>query len=174
MRQYFPTVTMRNFISYFRINYDLNKDEIPFQELINFVKEEMKNALDLDRMIDQIIANVKIEKNVFLRAVPLPVKVIAMRSAYGMIGENLNSFVISNLGKVAIPEKMESLISHYQFVITPSDDTPKTASVVSFKDTLCLSFISKFVEREYETAFFRVLSENGLTMQIEANNWEVV
>ncbi|VEU82636.1 hypothetical protein [Acholeplasma hippikon] len=174
MRQYFPSVTMRNFISYFRINYDLNQNDLKLEQVITDVKRMMKEELNVERMIDQIVENVKIEKNFLLRAVPLPVKVVAMRSAYGIVGEALNSYVISNLGKVTIPKKMESFISHYQFIITPSNDTPKVAAVISYQDTLCISFISKIVEREFEQAFVKILSENGLSMQIEANNWEVL
>ncbi len=174
LRQFYPAVTLRNFASFVRINYDLNQDSKELSFIIDLVKQEMKKELDLDVMVNRIISNVKYEQNPFLRPTPLFLKIAAMRSVYGMIGEALNSYDISNLGKVDLPKQMIPYISHYQFTISTSNDTPKAASVVSFGDTLCLSFISKIIERDFEKTFFGILKENGIISRIEANNWEVV
>lgn len=174
MRQFYPSITLRNFASFVRINYDLNQEEATFKEIIDLVKNEMKQELHIDEMLNRIIQNVKYEQSPLLRMTPLPVKILAMRSVYGMIGESLNSYDISNLGKVELPSQMIPYISHYQFIIAPSNDTPKAASVVSFNDTLTLSFISKIIERGFETAFFEILNSHGIKSRIESSNWEVV
>src|SRR5690606_27509902 len=174
LRQFFPTVSLRNFVSYVRINYDLNQQEQELKDILQIVKEEFKKELDPDFMVNRIITNVKTEQNKLLRMAPLFVKIPGMRSVYGMIGETLNSYDISNLGKVEFPSGMKPYISHYQFTIATSNDTPKAASVISFGDTLCLSFISKIINRDFEIAFFEILKQQGILSRIEANNWEVV
>src|SRR5690606_8196756 len=150
LRNMFPTVTLRNFVNYVRINYDLNQPEQELKIILDHVKESMKKEMDPDLMVNRIIGNVKIEQNFLLRMAPLLIKIPAMRSVYGVIGETLNSYDISNLGRVELPKQMMPYISHYQFTIAPSKDTPKAASVVSFGDVLCLSFISKIIDRDFE------------------------
>jgi len=144
------------------------------KDIVQIVKDEFKKELDPDFMVNRIITNVKTEQNKILRMAPLFVKIPAMRSVYGMVGETLNSYDISNLGKVELPSGMKQYISHYQFTIATSNDTPKAASVISFGDTLCLSFISKIINRDFEIAFFEILKQQGILSRIEANNWEVV
>ncbi|WP_026399998.1 hypothetical protein [Acholeplasma equifetale] len=174
LRQYYPSITLRNFASFVRIDYDLNQDTKDLAAIIEFVKKRMKEELNLDLMVNKVIANVKLEQNPLLRMVPLPIKAIAMKSVYGLIGEALNSFDISNLGKVDLPRDMQEHISHYQFTIGPSNDTPKAASVISYNDTLCLTFISKMIERDFESAFMSLLREEGIVAEIENNDWEVM
>src|SRR5690606_28536336 len=152
MRQFYPSITLRNFASFVRVNYDLNQQEQELKDIVMLVKSEMKKELDPDLMLNRIIQNVRYEQNPFLRLTPLFVKILAMRSVYGMIGEALNSFDISNLGQVILPKDMQPFISHYQFTIATSNDTPKALSVVTYNGTLTLSFISKMIERDFEKA----------------------
>lgn len=174
MRQFYPSITLRNFASFVRVNYDLNQQEQELKDIIMLVKSEMKKELDPDLMLNRIIQNVRYEQNPFLRLTPLFVKILAMRSVYGMIGEALNSFDISNLGQVILPKDMQPFISHYQFTIATSNDTPKALSVVTYNGTLTLSFISKMIERDFEKAFFEILGEHKIKSYIESNNWEVI
>jgi len=174
MRQFFPAITLRNFASFIRVNYDLNQDIDDIGEIIKFVKEEMEKELNLDQMVNRIISNVKIEQSPLLRITPLYIKTLAMKSAYGLLGEALNSFSISNLGKVNLPKDMIPHISHYQFIIGASYETPKNLSIVSFGNTLTVSFISKIIERDIEKAFFDIFKELNIASLIEHNNWEVI
>jgi len=173
MRQYYPSVTLRNFASYVRINYDLNLDEMNLEHILNYVKDEMKKQLNLDDMVNMIITNVRYEQNKLLRMTPLSIKIIAMRSVYGKIGNKLNTFDTSNLGLVKLPKDMAKHISHYSFMIVPNDYTPKAMSFVSFGDTMTISFISKIIERDFEIEFFELLKQLDVVSQIEANGWEV-
>lgn len=174
MRQYYPSVTLRNFASYVRINYDLNQDENELEHILSFVKLEMKNQLNLEDMVNSIIQNVRYEQNKLLRMTPLSIKIVAMRSVYGKIGNKLNTFDTSNLGLIKLPKDMSEHISHYSFMIVPNLDTPKAMSFVSFKDTMTISFISKIVERDFEIEFFKILKSLDIESQIEANGWEVI
>lgn len=173
MRQYYPSVTLRNFASYVRINYDLNLEETNLEHILDYVKTEMKKQLNLEDMVNSIITNVRYEQNKLLRMTPLSIKIIAMRSVYGKIGNKLNTFDTSNLGLVKLPKDMAKHISHYSFMIVPNLDTPKAMSFVSFEDTMTISFISKIIERDFEIEFFKILKALDIESQIEANGWEV-
>jgi hypothetical protein len=121
-----------------------------------------------------MISNVKYEQNIFNRLAPLPLKILVMKSIYGIIGESMNSISYSNIGVVDLPLSMKPYISHYQFNISSSPEQPKVVSSVSFENTLCFSFISNIIERDLEKEFFKVIHELGLTPTIEASEWEVL
>ncbi len=173
MRQFYPSVTLRNFASYLRINYDLNNPTLDLKTVLDFVKNEMKKELNVEDMVNAIIANVRYEQNKLLRMTPLPIKIVAMRSVYGKIGNKLNTFDTSNLGIVKLPKSMAEHISHYSFMTVPNKDTPKAMSFITFENTLTISFISKIIERDFEIEFFEILKSLGIQSQIEGNNWEV-
>jgi len=173
MRQYYPSVTLRNFASYVRINYDLNQDETQLEHILNYVKDAMHKELNLEDMVNSIITNVRYEQNPFLRMTPLGIKIIAMRSVYGKIGNSLNTFDTSNLGLVKLPKAMAEHISHYSFVIVPNNYTPKAMSFVSFGNVFTISFVSKIIERDFEVEFFEILKQLDIESQVEANGWEV-
>ena len=173
MRQYYPSVTLRNFASYVRINYDLNQDETELEQILKFVKDAMQKELNLEDMVNSIITNVRYEQNPLLRMTPLSIKILAMRSVYGKIGNSLNTFDTSNLGLVKLPKAMAEHISHYSFVIVPNSYTPKAMSFVSFENTFTISFVSKIIERDFEVEFFEILKNLNIESQVEANGWEV-
>lgn len=174
MRKYFSLDTLRNFASFVRINYDLNQKDVTFKEVIDIVKIQMKQELILESMHERIVSNVRFEKNIFNRITPLFLKVWAMRIVYGLIGESMNSFALSNLGRVDLPESMRPHVSHYQFIIGASPSVVKSASMISYENHLVLTFVSCVIERHIERAFFDILTKEGIDVTLEANEWEVL
>ncbi len=173
-RKYYQSISLRNFVSFIRVNYDLNNKDITFTELLEYIKTSFKEELAPEKIYERMISNVKYEKNFFNRLAPLPLKILVMKSIYGMIGESMNSISFSNIGVVDIPESMKPYISHYQFNISSSPEQPKVVSSVTFGNTLCFSFVSNIIERDLEKEFFQIIYEQGLTPTIEASEWEVL
>lgn len=174
VRKYYQSISLRNFVSFIRVNYDLHNKDITFTELLQYIKTTFKEELSYDKLYARMISNVKYEQNIFNRLAPLPLKILVMKSIYGIIGESMNSISYSNIGVVNLPDSMKPYISHYQFNISSSPEQPKVVSSVSFENTLCFSFISNIIERDLEKEFFQIIHEFGLTPTIEASEWEVL
>lgn len=174
MRKYFDTATMRNFASFIRINFDLNNKDISFDEVMKMVNGEFEYELDINKMHERMISNVRFERNWVNRIAPLFIKKLAMKAVYGLIGEAMNSFALSNLGVVKLPDSMKEYISHYQFIIGASPSVVKSASVISYEDNLVFTFTSCIIERKIEKVFFETIKQLGLETTIESNNWEVL
>lgn len=172
LRRIFPSRTLRNFSLYTRTICNLDK-ELTFEEIVASVKTDMSEQLKKENMQAMIFQNVKIEKNIFLRLVPLAIKEIALRAGYRAWGDNANSFSFSNLGKVTLPREMIPYIDKIEFCNGASYRSPVNLGVISFGDKLVMTFSGAIVERDLQRAFFRLLAGFGLEVVIETNELEL-
>ena len=95
LRSRFSSKTMRNFTLYVRCKHDFHTD-ISLEDCIALCKEQIAKGLDTEEIEKLIHYNVKIEKNVLIKIVPLFLKDIVMKLSYMRVGENLQSGDISN------------------------------------------------------------------------------
>ena len=117
-------------------------------------------------------ANVKMERNVFLRVTPLFIKNIAMKIGYNILGDNIQTVSVSNLGVVNFPKSMEKYIENVGFDLGASYLITKNLGVASYKDKINLSFSSSVVETGLEQKFFKLLTDQGCKIEVVSNYWE--
>lgn len=172
MRQFISTKTLRNFVLYMRINYDFNQD-LSLEDIFKITKQGFKEELNKEKLLSTLASNVKFEKNIINRSVPLFIKTFFMRMVFNFVGEVLNSFAFSNLGLVDLPKDMENYIDRYQFIIGTSTDCPKAMSAISYKNTVTINFVSLMIDSDIEMYFFNTLKKDGLKIEIETNELEV-
>ncbi|NLM32284.1 MAG: hypothetical protein GX204_06050 [Acholeplasmataceae bacterium] len=172
LRRIFPSRTLRNFSLYARAAFDLD-NQLSFEEIIAAIKADMSEQLQKENMQARIFQNVQVEKNIFLRLVPLAIKEIALRTGYRVWGDNANSLSFSNIGRVVLPEEMMPYIDKIEFCNGASYRSPVNFGVISFGDKLVMTFASAIVERDLQLAFFRQLSGFGLDVVIETNELEL-
>ena len=171
MRKVYSSETMRNFALFARAGYDW-KEEISFEELIALCQQQLKEGLQKEKLDAIIYSNVKIEKNVILKLMPLFIKDLAMRIAYTKVGDNLHTANLSNLGCVRLPESIEKHVSNISFALGPSYSCKTHLALLGYKDTLNMCFTRLFVETKIERAFFRRLSALGVDVTVSSNYWE--
>lgn len=172
LRKFFPSKTLRNFSLYIRTSNYLN-EELSFEDILEIVKKDFKDELQKDKLQARIVSNVKIEKNFFMRIVPLFIKEIVLRMGYNAFGESANSFSLSNLGKVSLPEGMKKYVEYIEFSNGASYSPSMNMGAVSYNGNLLMTFISAISERGLQKTFFRTLAELGLDITIYTNDLEV-
>lgn len=171
MRKVYPSETMRNFALFARLTHNWER-EITFDECVELCKTQLQEGLQKDKLDSIIYSNVKAEKNVVLKIMPLFIKDIAMRIAYNIVGDNLHTANMSNLGLVDLPESMSQHIDDIVFNLGTSFSTKTHIAVVGYKQNLYISFSRGFVENKIEREFFRTLSSQGVNVTIMSNFWE--
>ena len=171
MRKVYNSETLRNFALFARLGHDWN-EEIPFEKCIEICKQQLKEGLDKEKLDAIIYSNVKTEKNVLLKVMPLFIKDIAMRIAYNYVGDNLHTANVSNLGSVELPDSVSKYVENISFALGPSYTCKTHLALLGYKNTLNLCFTRLFVETRLERAFFRRLSEMGVKAKISSNFWE--
>ena len=171
MRKVFGGETLRNFLGYIRLNHDFT-EEVGFEEILNSCKKQMQEKLTEENMKKLVSDNVKIEKNFFLRIMPLFIKDLAIKLSYSRVGDCLLTCNLSNLGSVNIPESMKEYLEDIYFILDVGTKTKTNVSVVGYDDHINVCFSRFFKETELERLFFKHFTDLGLNIKIISNYWE--
>ena len=172
LRRFFNSKSLRNFSLYIKNSIKLN-EELTFEEIMAKVKEDFKLQLTKERLHSLLMANVKIEKNILMRLVPLFIKELALKIGYNAYGDKINSMSFSNLGQVELPKSMVDYIDNVVFANGASFSAQINCGVISMSNKLTIAFSSAIEERYFQREFFRLLANFGLNITIQTNELEV-
>lgn len=169
-RTRFPSKTLRNFSSY--INVEIDGENLTLDDCIEIFKREFTH-IDKNFIQSNINANVKLQKNFFIKIVPLFLKSIIMKSAFNHSGENYQTFAFSNIGVVSAPKEFNDLIDRYEVNLGRSGYNTKSMGLVSFGDKLVITFSSNIEENQTEKDYFNLLSSLGANIKIYSNRRDI-
>lgn len=171
MRKIYKSKTMRNFALFTRPQHNFKK-QISLQECIKLCDQQIKDGTNKQNLDKLINSNVRIEKNIFLKIMPLFIKDIAIKIGYSFVGDRLHTSLLSNLGVVDLPDEFNQYIDKFIFTIGTSNTSKAAVSLISYNNKLCISFSKSIVENDHERLFFQTLAKNGVNIQIDSNYWE--
>lgn len=169
LRQLFPSKTLRNFAMYTIPEIDPRLGEYTLEEVCKLVHHKMGLEFTAKHMSKVIATNVHDEQNPLVRLIPLPLKNAVMKLIFDTVGERKSCLTLSNLGKIAIPERMASYIQRFDFILGVQAATPYNCGMLSYGDTLYINFIRDIKEAELERHFHAVLQQLGLPVAVESN-----
>lgn len=169
LRKYFDSISMRNFVLYITPGIEANMGEFTFDEIIESIHHQMKLQLTEKQMRTRITANVKAEKNKFLKTLPLFLKNIGMKIIFSLVGEKKSCITMSNLGVVTVPEKMEQFVDRFDFTLGVQSTGCNNCGILSYKDKLYINMIRNIEESQLERLFFTNLVKMGISVTIESN-----
>ena len=172
MRTRYPSKTLRNFSLFVRPKHDFEEKELNLEECIETSKKQIKEGLSQERLDALIHDNVKIEKNFFMKIVPLFIKDIAIRITYRKVGENLQTGNISNIGIVNLPSSIAKYVTDMTMAIAPTFSCKQQLGAITYNGNLYVTSSREFVETNFEREFFTTLSKNNVSVEIFSNNWE--
>lgn len=174
LRNYFESASMRNFVLYITPGIDANTGDFCFEEIVQNIHYQMKLQLTEKQMQARITANVKAEKNKFLKALPLFIKNIGIKAVFSMTGEKKSCITMSNLGAVTIPKQMESFVERFDFTLGVQATGSNNCGILSYKDKLYINMIRNIKESELERLFFTNLVKFGIAVTVESNQKDEV
>lgn len=166
LRNYFPSQSMGNFFGWIEVGYVFEEDT-SFEEVLASVKQQFQKQLQKDRIAMNMNGYVRIEKNPFVRAVPLEIKKFFL-----MAGANLGSrsitAVYSNIGIIRLPEEYKEYIE--RFGIFASTDSLQLCSC-SYGEQLVLGFTSKIPDDSIQRNFMKMLKKEEISYKEEKNEF---
>ena len=171
LRSRFSSKTMRNFTLYVRCKHDFHED-ISLEDCIKMCQEQMAKGLETEEIEKMIHYNVKLEKNILMKVVPLFLKDIAMKLSYMRVGENLQSGDVSNIGLIKTPECFNGRLKDIAFLIGPTKSAKQNLGVIGYNGKIYISSARGYVENDIERILFRKLAENGIDLTVTSNYWE--
>ena len=166
LRNYFPSQSMGKFFGWIEVGYVFEEDT-SFEEVLASVKQQFQKQLQKDRIAMNMNGYVRIEKNPFVRAVPLEIKKFFL-----MAGANLGSrsitAVYSNIGIIRLPEEYKEYIE--RFGIFASTDSLQLCSC-SYGNQLVLGFTSKIPDDSIQRNFMKMLKKEEISYKEEKNEF---
>lgn len=169
LRRTFGSETLRNFTICLRVKVDPNKGEYTFDELLEQVKYQLRLERNEKEVNMMITANMGLERNYFVRALPLFVKNLGVGISFAITAEQTTSSLITNLGAIDIPSEMREHTDKFIFMPAPGKLNAARLGVATVNNNLCITFANIYKESDVERDFFTAFVKMGLHVKIESN-----
>lgn len=169
LRRFFPSKTLRNFITMVYPAIDPRMGDYTFEEIVLQVHHFMRYYINNKFLNADITTNAAVTRNPFIRVVPLFFKDIVVRQFYKRVQDKQSSAGLTNLGIIETPEEMKAHIERFDVLMGQPFSARTNCAVVSFGEILSISFASSIVEADVERMFFRKLVQDGIHVKIESN-----
>lgn len=168
LRPYFDSGTLKNFFAVVSAVFKPEKESYTFEEVLQEVADCLKRQIEKENLERLFSYNVSNEKNIMVRAVPLFIKNIAMKSIYRK-SARANTTTITNLGVIQTVEEYRDYIERFYVVLSMSKGQNIKGGVCSYGNTLVFTFSAAIRETFVQKAFFRKLAEDGVEVSVESN-----
>lgn len=169
LRGLYPSRTLRNFALYTTPEADPRLGEYTFEELCALIRHHMALDVTPKRMSAKIATNVGSERNMAVKLIPLFLKNVVMRAVFDAVGERKSCISLSNLGNVKLPDAMMPYVERMDFILGVQATKPYNCGVLSFGGNLYINFVRNIREAKLESAFYQVLRDMGIPVQVESN-----
>ncbi len=169
LRRFFPSDTLRNFITMIYPGVDPRLGDYTFEEIVKNVHNYMRYYLDEKLLRGDITTNAATQRNPFIRVVPLFIKDFVVKNFYSHVQDRNSSAGLTNMGALPVPEGMRQYMERIDICMGQPYSKRTNCSIISFGDILTINFASSIVEADVERYFFRKLVQDGIHVKIESN-----
>ncbi|VEU80880.1 condensation domain-containing protein [Haploplasma axanthum] len=165
LRPLFNSTSLRNFSLYIKSTFELSK-EWTFEEMIEHTKLEFKDQIVKEKIHMRLGALVSLEKNPFVRFVPLFIKNVFFRVGYYLLGESINTSSLSNMGIVSLPSEMKQYIKDVDFI---NSGKGINTTIVSYGEHTNITFNSIIKDVSVIKTFVYQLRSDNIEVIVDTN-----
>ena len=169
LRRFFPSKTLRNFITMVYPSIDPRLGDYTFKEIVEQVHHYMRYYINDKFLRGDITTNAATQRNPVIRIVPLFIKDFVVRTFYTKVQDKNSSAGLTNMGALKVPEDMKPYIERFDIYMGQPFSSRTNCAIISFEDTLTINFASSIAETDVECLFFRKLVQDGIHVTIESN-----
>ena len=169
LRRFFPSKTLRNFITMVYPSIDPRLGEYQFEEIVEHIHHYMRYYINDKFLRGDITTNAATQRNPLIRVVPLFIKDLVVRTFYTRVQDKNSSAGLTNMGALHVPPDMKPFIERFDIYMGQPFSSRTNCAIISFEDVLTINFASSIVEADVERYFFRKLVQDGIHVKIESN-----
>ena len=173
LRRFFPSGTLRNFITMIYPGIDPRLGEYTFEEIVEQVHNYMRYYINEKLLRGDITTNAATQRNPLIRVVPLFLKDLVVRTFYTRVQDRNSSAGLTNMGAMKVPEGMKPYIDRFDIYMGQPFSRRTNCAIISYEDVLTVNFASSIIEADVERYFFRRLVQDGIHVKIESNRERV-
>lgn len=169
LRAFFQTKTLRNFMQTVQLLVDPRLGRYSLNDITKIVSAQMKLNYSQQTLRAHFTKNVKLQNNIFLKLFPIFIKDVILKSRYNKDGVLPFSVLFTNVGIFKVPKEMQRHIKHMEAIQGQTTIPRPQVALISFKDTMEITFSGTQKESDLEREFFRFLVRDGISVKIESN-----
>lgn len=169
LRRFFPSKTLRNFITMVYPAIDPRLGEYRFDEIVTQVHHYMRYYINEKFLRGDITTNAHTQRNLIIRVIPLFIKDFVVRKFYSLVQDKNSSAGLTNMGVLKVPSDMKPYIDHFDIYMGQPFSSRTNCAIVSYEDTLTINFASNIIESDVERYFFRKLVQDGIHVTVQSN-----
>lgn len=169
LRRFFPSKTLRNFITMVYPSIDPRLGEYTFEEIVTQVHHYMRYYINNKFLRGDITTNAATQRHPLIRVVPLFIKDFVVRTFYSRVQDKNSSAGLTNMGALQVPPEMKPHIERFDIYMGQPFSSRTNCAVISYEDTLTINFASCIREADVERLFFQKLVQDGIHVTIESN-----
>lgn len=166
LRQFFPSITVRNFFSTTTVAYTFKEGKsVGINEVCQEIDKQFKQQLEKESLEKRLKQHIEFEFHPAARILLRPIKDLVLKGINKLNNRKV-SVAMSNLGLVHLPEPMTQYVENVYFytsVIRPQ------FSVLSYNQTLNITFTSPFQETNIFQKFVEYLTEASIEIKMDIN-----
>lgn len=174
LRSFFPSITMRNFITMVYPGIDPGMGEYTFEEIVNQVHHYMQYYVNKKFLNADITTNAQTQQSIFIRLVPIFVKDFIVRKFYIKVQDKQSTAGLTNLGVVALPQEMQPFVECFDVLMGQPFSARTNCALISYMGRTTINFASCIIENDIERYFFRKLINDGIPVTIQSNRKQEV
>ena len=169
LRSFFPSKTLRNFISMVYPSIDPRMGNYTFEEILAHVHNYMRYYINPKFLNADIMTNASVQQNPVIRIVPLFIKDFTVRRFYTRVQDGQSSAGLTNVGLTKLPKEMQAYVERFDVLMGQPFSARTNCAIISYQNTLTVNFTSSIKETDVERYFFRKLVQDGIPVKIETN-----
>lgn len=169
LRNLFPSNTTLNFFSNIYVSLPFTgQNTVTFDDVLHNVQRQFEEKVTKENMLEKISYTVGSGYHPLVRAVPLPLKNIVLRAIFeSSVGSS--TMGLTNMGRVTVPPPFEPYVNGAVLMLSCAPREPLKVAVISYKDTLALTFTSLLRDVAIQREVARKMAQDGLDITVETN-----
>lgn len=169
LRSFFPSKTLRNFISMVYPSIDPRMGDYTFEEILQHVHNYMRYYINPKFLNADIVTNASVQQNPLIRIVPLFIKDFTVRKFYANVQDGQSSAGLTNVGLTKLPKEMAPYVERFDVLMGQPFSARTNCAIISYQNILTVNFTSSIKETDIERYFFRKIVQDGVPVKIETN-----
>ena len=171
-RNQFDSQTLRNFSLCYSVRFDPNLGEYTFEEILKQTSLYLRYINNKKTLGAMFASNIKLEAFPLMRIIPLVIKDLAIGISYALTAETTTTALLTNLGKVDLPEDMLGFIESSILMPPPGLLNGGRIGLSSVKDVFTVAIANCYEDTDVERAFFTKLKDFNIPVELETNYLE--
>ncbi len=168
LRPFFASETTKNFFVMVSAEFLPQKEDYSFAEIAGMIHKSLRSQITRENLEAIFSYNVSNQDYLAARAVPLPLKNLAMRFIYNRTAA-ANTTTITNIGNISVEDKYRSYIRAFHCFLAFSRGQGLKATITSYQDTLVFSVSSRWEGTGIQRDIFRQIAHDGIELALECN-----